>query len=81
MECDECLNVWEKITSCGVDIDFFVVVNVFFFMLLIFKVFFLGKGGGGYFRRMYDVVNQKIKGLGFYSLEVLFEIPVVKLED
>lgn len=49
-------------------------------MLLIFKVFFLGKGGV-YFRRMYDVVNQKIKGPGFYSLEVLFEIPVVKLED
>lgn len=57
------------------------MVNVFF-MLLIFKVFFFGRGGGVlYFRRMYDVVNQKIKGLGFYSLEVLFEIPVVKLED
>lgn len=55
------------------------MVNVFF-MLLIFKCVFLGKGGGC-FRRMYDVVNQKIKGLGFYSLEVLFEIPVVKLED
>lgn len=50
-------------------------------MLLIFKVFFFLRKGGGYFRRMYDVVNQKIKGLGFYSLEVLFEIPVVKLED
>lgn len=56
------------------------MVNVFF-MLLIFKVVFFWKGGGVYFRRMYDVVNQKIKGLGFYSLEVLFEIPVVKLED
>lgn len=74
------MNVWEKIASCGVDIDFFVVVVNVFFMLLIFKVCFFRKGGV-YFRRMYDVENQKIKGLGFYSLEVLFEIPVVKLED
>lgn len=52
------MNVWEKITNCGVDIDFFVVVNVFFYVV---NFFFKFSG-------MYNVVNQKIKGLGFYGL-------------
>lgn len=33
MECDECLNVWEKITSCGVDIDFFCCGKCVFYVV------------------------------------------------
>lgn len=60
MECDKCLGKDNKLWSWH---WLFVVVNVFFYVVN----FFFG-GGGVYFRRMYDVVNQKMKGLGFYGL-------------